>query len=98
MTPERAADPTPEALEEASKWFSWPDSRDRLAFDLDRFRAEGVEAERERCVEAVKAEPELPGEPPYDVMEMLRTDPAEVMRIVCRLTKREIIKRIREQP
>lgn len=105
-------EPSKEALEAArdiiSEWLdhdltSWLDTelaelRDLIALALDRFRAEGVEAERERCVDAVAAEPELAGDPPDGVMAMLRTDPAEVMRIVCRITKREIIKRIRDQP
>lgn len=46
MTRPDDTEPSAEALEEANKWFSWPDSRDRLAYALDRFRAAGVREER----------------------------------------------------
>lgn len=47
-TPERAADPSPEALEFAHSC-RWPDSRVDLARLLDDFSRKWVEKERERC-------------------------------------------------
>lgn len=61
--------------------------------------AEARRLERERCIAAVDAEPELPGDMPDEMWEAARNDRdamAEAMRIAVRQTKAGIKERINE--
>ena len=61
--------------------------------------AETTRIERERCLSAVEAEPELPGDMPYEMWEVLSSDrdaAAEALRIIVRQTKAGIRDRILE--
>lgn len=69
-TPERAADPSPEALsfiDELSFALSDADRRG-WGFALDSFRREGVERERQRCA-AIVASESFNDEEAFDRME-----------------------------
>ena len=54
--------------------------------------------ERQRCLEAVDAEEELPGEIPDDLLVAARDDPEQFSRAVVRVTKASIRRRIKEGP
>ena len=54
--------------------------------------------ERQRCLEAVDAEEELPGEIPDDLLVAARDDPEQFSRAVVRVTKASIRRRIEEGP
>ena len=67
--------------------------------DVAAIEDEGRRLERERCLEAVDAEPELPGEMPDEMWAAIREDrdaAAEAMRIIVRQTKAGIRARIEE--
>tara|TARA_R110000868_G_scaffold90375_1_gene251010 strand:+ start:155 stop:469 length:315 start_codon:yes stop_codon:yes gene_type:complete len=58
-------------------------------------------AERERCEQAVRDEPELPGEMPQAMFDTVQHDKdacAEALRILVRLTKQGILERIAKRP
>lgn len=71
-----------------------------LAQDLRKIlsaTAEATKIERERCLQAVDDEPELPGDMPDDMWETIvgdRDATAEAMRVVVRQTKAGIRERI----
>lgn len=59
--------------------------------------AEATKIERERCLQAVDDEPELPGDMPDEMWEAIvgdRDATAEAMRVVVRQTKAGIRERI----
>ena len=65
--------------------------------DQNEISAEATRIERERCLRAVKDEPELPEEMPDEIWAAIDGDRdavAEAMRIVARQTKAGIRERI----
>ena len=58
-----------------------------------------VEKEKQRCIDAVNAEPEYPGEVSDKMWEAVKDDRdlmREVLRLTVELTKKGIIERIRK--
>ena len=59
--------------------------------------AQAIADERERCVSIVANEPELPDDPPEEMMKAMKDHPVECMRFVVIATKKNIIQAILSQ-
>ena len=49
----------------------------------------------DECIQIIESEPEMPGEPSEEMMEVFKQDVPKAMRAVCSGTKKSIIKAIR---
>lgn len=66
--------------------------------EIFAINAEATRVERERCLQAVDAEPEFPGDMPdamWNAIALDRERMTEAMRIAVRMTKENIRKRIK---
>jgi hypothetical protein len=50
-----------------------------------------------KCINLIREEEELEGDPPLDLLTKIKTDPVPYLRNAVRLTKERIIKRITEE-